>query len=470
MGNLYLFGRRVIESPVAVIDASNVIDELEKALQVHAANQRDIEYLFGYVRGKQPILQRTKDVRPEICNKVAANHAYEILSFKKGHVFGDAVQYVKRGEGSSDGINILNDLMLLEEKSAQDLVLADDYFTCGVAYRMALPGGQAFEIDVLDPRYTFVVYNSGFKKRPLMGVTFSKDIDGNNQYSVYTPQIYFLIKETPSGLAIDTQKGNAVGMIPIIEYAAPQRMGAFEPAIPLLDAINSVLSNRLDGLEQHVQSFLKFINCDIDLETFKKLKMEGAIKVTSVDGMNADVDLITSELSQSETQVLVDSIYSAALIICGVPNRHGATKSTSDTGQAVMLRDGWGDAESRAREVELLFKKSEREFLKVILRIIDGMGPFRGQKLKSLKLEDIEIKFTRNRTDNFLVKTQGLQNLVESNVVHPRIALRTCGLFSDPEIVWEESEEWCEKYFSPSKQTPANNKPNPKEGGWVDRG
>ena len=34
------------------------------------------------------------------------------------------------------------------------------------------PDDSPFEIDILDPRYTFVVYHSGFGNKPLMGVTY----------------------------------------------------------------------------------------------------------------------------------------------------------------------------------------------------------------------------------------------------------------------------------------------------------
>jgi len=52
-------------------------------------------------------------------------------------------------------------------------------------------------------------------------------------------------------------------------------MDSFEAVLPLLDALNTVISNRIDGIEQFVQSFMKFVNCDIDEETFKALKEMG---------------------------------------------------------------------------------------------------------------------------------------------------------------------------------------------------
>ena len=49
----------------------------------------------------------------------------------------------------------------------------------------------------------------------------------------------------------------------------------------MLDAINNMQSNRMDGVEQFVQYWVKFINCDIDKETFDQMKMSHALAVKS---------------------------------------------------------------------------------------------------------------------------------------------------------------------------------------------
>ena len=58
-----------------------------------------------------------------------------------------------------------------------------------------------------------------------------------------------------------------------------------------------------------------------------------------------------------------------------------------------------------------------------------------------LKLWDIDIKFTRNKTDSILVKAQALLNLLEAGV-HPRIAFTICGLFNDPEQAYVDSQPY----------------------------
>lgn len=56
MGARALFGRRVIYTDVAEINAGNIIDVLQKALFVHLQNSADIDYLYRYYRGDQPVL------------------------------------------------------------------------------------------------------------------------------------------------------------------------------------------------------------------------------------------------------------------------------------------------------------------------------------------------------------------------------------------------------------------------------
>ena len=175
-----LFGRMMLMTDAEVIDAANVVEELRKAFQFHAVNAAQIDYLYWYRRGKQPILDREKEIRPEICNKVVENHAEEIVTFKDGYLLGEPLQYVGRTKDQSltDKIMVLNSYMVVEDKAAKDLDLAEWFHTCGTSYRMILPKRTVFEDDApfsvftLDPRFTFVVYYNGLGNRPMMGVKY----------------------------------------------------------------------------------------------------------------------------------------------------------------------------------------------------------------------------------------------------------------------------------------------------------
>lgn len=356
MGARTLFGRRVIYADVTEINDSNIIDVLQKALFTHLMNQADINYLYRYYKGDQPILYRKKDVRPEINNKVVENRANEIVSFKVGYLMGEPVQYVSRKDdkGIAEAVTRLNDYTLSEDKPSEDAELAEWWHICGTSYRMVLPDGEAdleedeapFEIYTLDPRFAFVVYSTALGNPPIMGVKYVLKDDGVLVFSCYTDDHFYEVENT---WAIRRSEEQYLG-IPIIEYPANKsRLGAFEIVLPLLDAINTTESNRIDGVEQFIQSLMLFHNVDISSEDYRELRDEGAIKFKDIDPQfKAEIEYLTAELNQTQTQTLVDSMYNIVLTICGMPNRNGGS-STSDTGTAVIMRDGWSAAEARAK-------------------------------------------------------------------------------------------------------------------------
>ena len=210
----------------------------------------------------------------------------------------------------------------------------------------------------------------------------------------------------------------------------------------MLNALNAIASDRMDGIDQFIQSLMKFINCDIDPETFRELKELGAIKITSTDQKRADVEVMTNELNQTQVQTLVDYTYQMILTICGVPDRRAS--AGGNTGQALIIGQGWTMAEANARQVDQMYRRSEREFLKLVLRILRDTTSV-PVALQKLNLSDIDIKFSRNSTDNLLVKTEAMLNQLNAGV-HPRIAISSVGLYSDPEQVWNDSQEYMGKW------------------------
>lgn len=446
MASRALFGRRIIYTDVSEINSGNIIEVLQKALFIHLQNSADIDYLYRYYRGDQPILYRKKDVRPEICNKIVENRANEIVSFKVGYLMGEPIQYVSRSDDVTVAAEIsrLNDYVLSEDKNAKDKELADWIHIAGTGFRMVLPDAQAnveedeapFEIYTLDPRFAFVVYSTALGNPAMMGVKYVKDEDGNIIFSCYTRDHFYVVENTWTVIRSEPQ----ILGIPIIEYPANRaRLGAFEIVIPLLDAINTVESNRLDGVEQFVQALMLFHNVDISSEDYEKLRAEGAIKFKDIDPQyKAEIEYLTAELNQGQTQTLMDSMYNTVLTICGMPNRNGGS-STSDTGTAVVYRDGWSAAEARAKDSELMFKQSENEFLKLVLRICRDLANL------SLKLSALEIRFTRRNYENITSKANVLISMLNNDKIAPQLAFIYCGMFSDPQLAYKMSMEYAEQ-------------------------
>lgn len=431
-----MFGRTRIYTDEAVITAENVVSVLTKAVLTHSQNQNEIQYLWDYYRGKTPILSKTKEVRETINHKICVNRANEIVTFKRGYGFGEPIQYIRRGsdESLTDDINQLNEYMFSESKHAEDSNLAEWLYVCGLGMRMALPSKDdetPFKLYTLDPRYSFVVRHNGLGEPVVMGVKFVIREDKQPVYSVYTRDRYF---EIENGV-LTKEQPHVLGDVPIFEYPAnTARLGAFEPALPLLDALNEIESNRLDDVVQYVNSFLALLGGTIDADTAAKLDEYKMLCLPT----GVDAKYLSGSMQQSDIQTLSDNLYDAVLTICGIPNRNGGS-STSDTGSAVIMRDGWESAEAQMKSVENEFKRAERRFLRLVLRILRDTD---GTKLE---LRDIEIKFSRRNYDNIQTKAQVLTTLLNSGKIHPELAFTHSGLFLDPESAYLQSKAWWEE-------------------------
>ena len=437
-------GRKQIFSNEPVITRENVLDVLNKALPTHQRNREDEKYLERYIRGVQPILDRVKNVNAEINNKVVVNIANQIVTFKTAEFAGEPIQYVSRGTKNSvpDKVGVLNSLMLSEGKQSKDMQLAYNIFTYGVGYRLTIHDRKPaasdifdeapFEIYIPDPRNTFVVRLNDVSKRVVMGVTyvFLDDSESKVRYTVYTDDATYTIDG--SVLQASNIVGIAThhfGMVNLVEYPCnPLYMGAFEVVLPLLDAINTTQSNRLDGIEQFIQAIMVFEGVDITREQFLELKDLGALKLPpAMDGRTSRVYYLNEQLDQSQTQTLVDDMYQTILQIVGMPSQGSGNTSDSSNNGAMIIKNGWWNAEARSLETEGMWKASETEFLKICLKICADTDTLTG-----LNLSDLEPKFGRRSYEDLLVKTQSFSTLRAAGC--PSIqAFKFSKLSKDPE-------------------------------------
>ena len=210
----------------------------------------------------------------------------------------------------------------------------------------------------------------------------------------------------------------------------------------MFDALNEIQSNRADGISQFVQSFIKFVNCTVDKETFEQMKTNGAFVVKSNNAENkADVDIMSQELNQTETQVAKQDLMDNILQILVIPKLEGNTGG--DTQGAVQLRNGWDMAKTRGKLKDPIIQESEQRLNEVILNII------RVQKGKDdcpLDISQFEVTINHSPMDNMLVKAQFLDYLLKDGV-HPKIAFERSTLFADSEKAYNLSKPYLDVLY-----------------------
>ena len=453
-------GRIQIMTDEKEITRDNIISVVSQAYNDHQKNVLDEIFLMNYERGQQPILDREKKIRPEINTLIVENNAAKIVDIHTGYCFSNPITLVqrakvepgkdeKKGEDDDKKIALLNKAFTEQAKGTKDMELARNLFICGVGYQMILPARKKhknryspFEILVPNPLTTFVVYSNDAYRDPVLGCTYSVCKDGSIRLTAYSENLCFEIergiKEAEGFVLKQTITPNVLGMIPIVEFALNDRMGIFEKAIPVLDAINLIDSDRINDIMQHVQSLLWMHNCSVDGDGKKKLADGDGVIMTksSGDGKDAKITYLNDTLDEAQVQTLVDHLVETLEQITATPSWKEA--SGGSTTGAMQLSNGWQCLEISAKAVEQLFIEPELMLIEAAIEIIKAdKRPYEG--LKDIDISDVEVRFCRTKTYDLVSKTNALVSLINAGV-DGLTAFNTVGLFTDSQQAYLDSK------------------------------
>ena len=449
-----MYGRLDIYSTFDDIDEANLVAELNSALTYHVRNMLQEEFLYWYTRGVQPILNRTKETREDILNIVQVNTAAEIVDFKNGYLLQKPCAYTARRKGVQGKLKKLNEYLYRSGKADADNEVADWFHRVGKGVLFVEPNDdpeKPFKAYALDPRSAFVVYSLKPGNKPIMGVNFVTTEDGKAMFDVFTKNMVYHLSGgfkgkmmTPekghdflaTAVSIESSEPNVLGRIPIIEYRYNSvNTSAFELAIPLLDELSNLASNACDGIEQFIQTLAIAVNCEFpENTTVTDIRKAGMIALRSVGENKADFKVLTEQLDQSQTKVLMDSLREEIYHICAMPNRSDG-RNYDTTGAAQLASLGWYQADCCARNSEDLFRKSNKQFDRIIIEILKRKG------LLDIDPNDFELNFPHGETANVQSKAQAFQTLMAAGL-HPELAAEKSGISSDPVKDMKMSEQY----------------------------
>ena len=458
-----MFGRLDIYASFDDITPDNIISELNSAIVYHIKNTIQEEFLYWYTRGVQPILNRHKEVREDILNIVQVNTAAEICDFKNGYLIQKPCAYVARRKGVQTKVKKLNEFLYRSGKQEADNKAADWFHRVGKGVTYVEPNDDAdmpFRAFALDPRSAFVVYSLKPGNEPVMGVNYVV-ADGAAKFDVFTKDRVYHLSGVQTGKVITTEMNhdymasaatidsiepNVLGYIPIIEYRYNSvNTACFELAIPLIDELSNLVSNAADGVEQFIQSLAIAVNCEFpENTTITDIRKAGMIALRSIGENKADFKVLSEQLDQTQTKVLMDSLKEEIFHICAMPNRSDG-RNYDTTGAAQLASLGWYQADCSARNTEDLFKESNRQFDRIIVDIL------RRKKLLDIDINDFELNFPHGETANVQSKAQAFQTLMAAGM-HPELAAEKSGISSDPVKDMKMSEEYLRMIWgSPAK-------------------
>lgn len=463
---MLLTGREKIYTSEKNIDADNIIRVLRKAYSTHCQNMREIDFLFNYEKGVQP-LQRQKLIRPEIDISVTDNIANFVKEFKIGYMWGSPIMMVQRGNRDmhksnpavdDDGIAALNEMLKNGENIGyKDQCMAEFIEICGIGHRFVdiktdFPDGDEtdtfVDVHTLDSRYAFCVYYNGVGQKKVLGASFNKTASGKLCFTAFTEKSRYEIESWK----VVGEAPNPLGMIPIVEYErAYDRTGCFERQISDMDNLNILVSDFANDVAQKTQEIWWGNDVDFPVdkngEPQKPKSGQWLLTYSGGEGKNPKIQPMSSTFDSSSTLNAINYRWNRILQKCKVPMQSDSQGGGS-TGVAMDMSSGWSATEVDALKEQQMIEKGKREELKLILKAIsqvsDKVLPLTSP-LRSVKSSDIDFHFNRRKNYDMAVKANTFATYV-SHGIHGRHALKAIDAFEDVEQTWNDSKELVEKY------------------------
>lgn len=223
----------------------------------HRRESNRLKNLMKYYEGQHKILTESRKT------KLVCNHAKDISDTASAYFIGNPISY-----SSNDDTQILTDALEAAGADEADGDNGLDLSVYGKAYEYIYPmeGETTLTIKSLSPENTFIVYDDTIEQRELFAVYYYVRKDDSNKHqpvyvaTVLTQHYKYVLNiqniDGPQAL-LEAPEAHFFDEVPVIEYQNNKlSIGDFELQIPLIDAYNALMSDRITDKEQFIDAIL----------------------------------------------------------------------------------------------------------------------------------------------------------------------------------------------------------------------
>lgn len=229
-------------------------------IEKHATEIGHLDKLYNYYHGKHAILEESDRE-----NKLVCNHAKDIADTATSYFLGNPISY----KSEEKDLLVLTDALETAEADETDGDNALDLAIFGRAYDYIYTRKDDTELMIknLDPRNTFMVYDDSIEQNELFAVYYyvKKDDSIHSAAPEYIATVLtehylwvFDLPKIPSAASVlQGPEEHFKSRIPITEWLNNKMgLGDYELQIPLIDAYNALMSDRITDKEQFIDSIL----------------------------------------------------------------------------------------------------------------------------------------------------------------------------------------------------------------------
>lgn len=378
-------------------------DILKDWLKWHSEEIERYNELEKYYLGEHNINGRTVRIKNNANNKVVVNFCEFITNTLSAYFMSKAITY-KADESTEETLKGINRLNVSDE---QDFEIAKNMSIYGHGFSILYYDEFSnVRFEGLKPTNTFLVYDSeSIGEKKIFGVRYSESGEGDKKR--YTVNVYdeknvtVYILDSKYKLISTDEKIHLYKGIPIIEYKNnDERVGDFETVITLQDAYNILTSDRVNNVENVVNSLLVLVNYNLDedetSDLVKTLKKHGVLTIDD----HGDAKYISNPIDAGMTEQLRKDIREDIFNISCCPNMSDEKFSGNSSGIAIKFKM-W-NTEQKTGIKEKKFKRATMEKWYLISNT---------PKVTDFDIMSVDIVFDRNLPTNAVEAVEIAKNV-----------------------------------------------------------
>lgn len=434
----------------------------------HRSGISRLEKLKKYYEGKHKILNDS-----ERENKLVCNHAKDIADTASSYFIGNPVSYK-----SAKNIQVLTKALETAGADETDGDNGIDLSIYGIAYEYIYTKQNETELTIknLQPENTFMVYDDSIEQNELFAVYYyAKKDDTDRKDTVFVATVltknykYVLdIKDIDGqqGL-IEAPEPHYKGEVPIIEYLNNKlAIGDYELQIPLIDAYNALMSDRITDKEQFIDSILAIYGTLLSDEDYEEADGKGSEtamkrlkkrKLLEMPGDGSKAEYLTRTYDESGVEILKKAIEQDIHKFSHIPCMTDESFGGNVSGVAM---------EFKLLGMENITKIKTRYYKKGLRKRLRIFANFLENKQIMVDVSEIEMVFTRALPKNLLEISQYVSNLWGK--VSKKTLLSQIPFVEDPEEELKALEKEEEENLQRQKEMFGNEPNTPLEEEQID--
>ena len=389
--------------------------DIQKFIKKHESNMKEaIQKLLDYYEGKHEILSKERNSGlPN--SKAVCNHAKDIADTASGYFLGNPITYSSKRKESDEMVKTLSEALELSSATDVDQENALLLSIVGRAYELVYvaEGEAELRISSIDPLYTFIVYDETIEHRELFGVYYYRrksDIESGENPKLYvsvytdTERKDYVLEGDEDKDPVETVTHN-LGSVPIIEYKNNKFcIGDFEQQMSLIDAYNTLTSDRINDKEQFIDAILVIYGQILgdteeeSAEAQKKLKKKKLLELDT----DSRAEYLTRTLDENGMEVLRKALKEDIYTFSHVPNLTDENFAGNSSGVAM---------EYKLLGLEMLTKIKERWYRKGLRKRLRLFIHYMNLKASNIDINNVEVVFSRSLPKNLLELSQIIENL-----------------------------------------------------------